>query len=186
MILNSYWLYYPIHVAVRLGVADPLKDGIKSIEDLSVLTQTDAKSLYRLLRALSSIGIFAEIKVGSRSSFRITPMAQYLRQDSGSSVYDMILYASYHAFRLPWENLIYSIKTGKNAFEKVNGMCLFDYLQKNHLAANIFHWAMAGEQLNEALVSMFVLLINLRWVLLHTNNHRVFANYHAHTDRTAL
>ena len=49
-----------IYVAAKLGIADQLKDGPKSIEELASTAAVDTNALYRVLRALASQGIFAE------------------------------------------------------------------------------------------------------------------------------
>lgn len=51
-----------IYIVAKLRIANHLKDGPKSVEDLAQETKTHPHSLYRLLRMLSSIGIFAETK----------------------------------------------------------------------------------------------------------------------------
>ena len=51
-----------IYIVAKLRIADCLKDGAKSIEELAEETKTHPDSLYRLLRMLASIGIFTEIK----------------------------------------------------------------------------------------------------------------------------
>ena len=51
-----------IYIAAKLRIADYLKDGAKSVEELAERTKTHPDSLYRLLRMLASIGIFAETK----------------------------------------------------------------------------------------------------------------------------
>jgi hypothetical protein len=49
---------YLVVVAAQLGVADLLAPGPQSIADLSAATAADAQSLYRVLRALASRGLF--------------------------------------------------------------------------------------------------------------------------------
>ena len=49
-----------IHVAATLGVADLLSAGPKSSHELSTATGVDPHALYRVLRALASLGIFVE------------------------------------------------------------------------------------------------------------------------------
>ncbi|HEX7178734.1 MAG TPA: hypothetical protein VF220_03340 [Nitrososphaeraceae archaeon] len=51
-----------IYIVAKLRIANHLKDGPKSVEDLAQETKTHPHSLYRLLRMLSSIGKFAETK----------------------------------------------------------------------------------------------------------------------------
>ncbi len=65
-----------IYVAAKLGIADLLKDGSKSIDELASKVGAHPQALYRVLRALASIGIFAE--VGNRQ-FELTALAEPLQ-----------------------------------------------------------------------------------------------------------
>ena len=73
-----------ILIVAKLRIADHLKDGPKDIEVLAEETKTHPNSLYRLLRMLASVGIFAEIKGGgveehtNQGRFELTPMASLL------------------------------------------------------------------------------------------------------------
>src|SRR6476620_8201312 len=58
---QGQWIARCIHLAAILDLAGYLKNGPKSIQDLAEATETHAPSLYRLLRALASLGIFTEI-----------------------------------------------------------------------------------------------------------------------------
>lgn len=79
--LTGYWLTQALSVAAKLGVADLLKDGPQSSDDLAAATQSHPRALYRLLRALASVGVFAESD-GHR--FSLTPLAECLRSVPGS------------------------------------------------------------------------------------------------------
>ena len=57
---NGYQVSQAIHVAATLAIADLLKDGSRSADELAEATGTHAPTLYRLLRALASVGVFAE------------------------------------------------------------------------------------------------------------------------------
>src|SRR5687768_17606934 len=59
-LITGYWVSQAVYAAAKLGLADLLKDGPKSIDELAAATATNPDALYRLLRALASIGIFAE------------------------------------------------------------------------------------------------------------------------------
>ena len=65
-----------IHVAATLGVADLLADGARTSDELAAATNAHAGSLYRLLRALASVGVLHEDE-GRR--FSLTPMGELLR-----------------------------------------------------------------------------------------------------------
>lgn len=61
-----------LFVAAKLGIADLLQDGPKTVADLAKTTNTHAPSLYRALRALAGMGVFAETEP---ESFTRTPLA---------------------------------------------------------------------------------------------------------------
>ena len=69
---NAYQVSQAIHVAASLGIADHLRDGPRSVEELAAATGSRAPSLYRLLRALASVGIFTE----ADGRFGLTPLAE--------------------------------------------------------------------------------------------------------------
>lgn len=75
---TGYWLTQSIYVAAKLGIADLLKEHPKTAAELAIATDTHADSLYRLLRALASLGIFAETEPGW---FTLTPIAECLQTD---------------------------------------------------------------------------------------------------------
>lgn len=135
---SGYWLSQCIYVAAKLGIADLLQDGAQECDLLASLTNTHSDSLYRLLRALASVGIFAETK--SRC-FELTPLATYLQSDRPGSVKSiMIMFGEEHY--QAWGSLLYSVQTGNSAFEKVYGVDIFNYLQQHPQAANTFEQAM--------------------------------------------
>src|SRR5262245_43679313 len=59
-----------IHVAARLGIADRLSGGPRTPRELAAASGADESALHRLLRALASIGLFAEDASGA---FALTP-----------------------------------------------------------------------------------------------------------------
>ena len=68
-----------ITIAAQLGLADHLANGPKRSDKLAVLVQADAPTLYRLLRALASVGVFAEVESGR---FALTPLGDCLRTNA--------------------------------------------------------------------------------------------------------
>jgi DNA-binding IclR family transcriptional regulator len=73
----GYLLSRSLHVATELGIADLLKDGPKTIEELASGTGAHTESLYRLLRTLAAQGVFAEDENGR---FGATLAASLLRE----------------------------------------------------------------------------------------------------------
>lgn len=56
--LYSMWSARCLQAAAEFGIAEHLKDGPRSTRDLATITHTHEPSLYRLLRALASVGVF--------------------------------------------------------------------------------------------------------------------------------
>ncbi|MBX9655191.1 ArsR family transcriptional regulator [bacterium] len=139
-LITGYWGTQAIYVAAKLRIADLLADGPQSVNDLAKQTNTDPPSLYRLLRALASMGIFAD---DGTQTFSLTPMAELLRSDVRGSQHAMALMCGEEHYQA-WGELLYSVKTGKMAFDKMFGMPIFEYLSKNIEQAKIFDAAMVG------------------------------------------
>jgi len=130
-----------ISVAARLGLADLLKDGAKSADELAQATGTQARPLYRILRALASVGIFAEDDTGH---FWLTPLAEPLRSDASSSLRDFSIFIGADWHWRAWGDLFGSAETGQPAFEKLYGKAYFDYLGENPEPARVFNDAMTS------------------------------------------
>jgi hypothetical protein len=139
-LLCGYWNTQALYVAAKLGLADLLKDGPKSADELAATTKVHAPSLYRLLRALSSLGVFAE---DSQNRFALTPMGETLRRDAPGSQWGMAVMNGEEHYRA-YADLLYSVQTGKPAFERVYGMECFDYLSTHPESAKVFDEAMVG------------------------------------------
>lgn len=138
--ITGYWVSQAIYAAAKFGIADLLKDGPKTVDELAAATSTNADALHRLLRALASVGIFAE---GEPRSYTLTPLAEPLRSDVPGSKRALSLMSGEEQFQT-WAEIEYSIRTGKMAFDKVFGKPIFDYLGEHPDKARIFDAAMVG------------------------------------------
>jgi hypothetical protein len=138
--ISGYWISQAIYAAAKFAIADHLKDGPKTVGELAGATSTNPDALYRLLRALASVGIFAE---GESRRFSLTPLAEPLRSDVAGSKCALALFSGDEPFRA-WAEIDYSIRTGKVAFDKAFGKPIFDYLGDHPDKARIFDAAMVG------------------------------------------
>lgn len=138
--ISGYWLSQAIYAAAKFSIADHLKDGPMSVQQLAEVTSTHPDALYRLLRALASRGIFAE---GEPRQFSLTPLAEPLQSDVPGSKRAMALMSGDEQFRA-WAEIEYSIRTGEIAFDKVFGQPIFQYLGDHPDKAKIFDAAMVG------------------------------------------
>lgn len=138
---TGHWTTQAIFVAAKLGIADLLRDGPGSPADLAQSAGVDARSLFRLLRALASVGIFAEDAVGR---FTLTPMAECLQTGTPGSVRAWALIMGESFGFTPWGELLHSVRTGETAFDHVHGMGFFDYLVKNPEHGRLFDESMTN------------------------------------------
>ena len=107
-----------LYVAAKLGIADLLIEGPKNITDLAQKTSSDESSLYRVLRALTSFGVFAE---KPNRVFELTPSAELLRSDVNGSLRDIATFMGADWHWEVWGQMLYSVQTGKPACEKFMG-----------------------------------------------------------------
>lgn len=138
--ITGYWISQAIYAAAKLDVAGHLKNGDKTVDELAADTGTNSDALYRLLRALASVGVFSESK---HRSFSLTALAELLRDDVPGSKRALALMSGDEQFAA-WTEIEHSIRTGEKAFDKVFGQPIFDYLGEHPEKAKIFDAAMVG------------------------------------------
>jgi hypothetical protein len=97
--------------AARLGVADALGDDVRSVGFLAEKCQADANALYRLLRALASIGVTEET---TPEHFRLTSFGKPLRRDVPQSVWPAVIFWA-DLLADEWSLLTDCVRTGKPA-----------------------------------------------------------------------
>ncbi len=141
-LLMGCFVSQAIYVGANLGIADLLTDGPKATAELAAETDTDERSLYRLLRSLASVGVFAE---SVDRTFSNTPMSETLCSDTATSMRAMVLFAGDKAHWSVYSDMMYSVKTGKPAWDHVHGEPVFPYLfQTNKELGDIFNRAMTS------------------------------------------
>lgn len=141
-LIVGYRVSQALSAAARLGVADLLSDGPRSIDDLAAATHTHASSLYRLLRLLSSEGVFAE---QSDRHFALTPLAAPLQSDAPDSLHWRAIFDGAEGNWHAWGNLLRSIESGEPAIKHGFGTDLFGYLRGHPDEAKIFNEVMAAQ-----------------------------------------
>ncbi|HEX6223110.1 MAG TPA: methyltransferase [Chryseolinea sp.] len=136
-----------ISVAAKLNLAEHLKSGPKTAEELSEITHTNPAGLHRLLRALTSLGIFEEMEDGT---FSATTSGALLRDDTPGSLRSMaVLYGAEWLWQA-YAELSYSVESGNTAFDFVHGQSFYVYLQQHPAADAVFQKAMSDYSNSEA------------------------------------
>ncbi len=130
-LVTGYQAARALLAADELGLVELLEGGSKSAEELAQATGTQAPSLYRFLRALSTVDLVEE---DSEGRFSLGPLASGLRDAARIGV------ESYRA----WAELPFSLRTGKPAFPEVFGKPFYEYLSDDAARGARFDSALAA------------------------------------------
>ena len=102
-LVNGFQVSQAIHVAATLGIADLLKNGPRNSDDLAAATGTHPRSLYRLLRALASVGVVRE---DTNHRFALTPIGDCLRSDATESIGPWAVFIGQPGYQQAWGHLL--------------------------------------------------------------------------------
>ena len=137
--IDGYRISKIICVAAELGLADQLASGPKHYAELAAASGTNAQALYRLLRALSSVGVFEQI---GEQRFALNPRGALLRKDAPGSLRAWAIFSS-RMYR-SWAELDHSIATGETAFDHLHGMNVWTYREQHQDEGRVFNDAMSA------------------------------------------
>jgi len=143
---RAYIVSRIVYAAAKLNLADHLTSGPKSAGEIAGLMQAHAPSLHRLMRTLASLGILAE---RPEQRFALTTLGEALKTTAPGSARSAIMFTGSPAAQRGWDELVYSIQTGKPGFEKAHGVGLFEYLTQHPEDASLFSEMMAGNNSQE-------------------------------------
>jgi len=138
-LVSGFQVTQAIHVAAVLGIADMLSAGPRDVGELAAASHSHPNSLYRLLRTLSSLGVFREDE-GRR--FALTAMSEYLRSDKPGSLRGMATLFGGESYWRAWGALLHSVKTGKIAFDHALGEGVWAYRSARPEEGALFDSAM--------------------------------------------
>lgn len=139
-VLVGFWTGRAVYIAAKLGIADLIKDGPKTVDELAPLTGSDPSSLYRVMRALASAGWFEEDAEGR---FGPTPFTAAIETNSPVSLRHLAMTELGEEHYPAWENVLYSVRTGEIAFNDRFGMSNWEYWSKHPEHADTFNKGMS-------------------------------------------
>jgi len=153
-LISGFWIARCIYVAAKLGLADLVKDGPRTAEELATATDTHAPSLFRVMRALTTFNVFSQ---DDQNRFAITPLSETLRSDITGSLRAFAMTELGEEHYPAWGELLHSVRTGEIAFDHAFGMDVWKYFAQHPDNAKIFNDAMSGmtAQANEAILSKY-------------------------------
>jgi hypothetical protein len=117
-----------------------LISGPKTAAELAAATNTNEGALYRVLRALASIGVFSQI---DGDKFANSPLSEPLRKGIDDSQWAMAVMMGEEHYDA-WGKLLYSVQTGQGSFRHLFGEGVFEHLSKHPQQAAVFDAAMSS------------------------------------------
>jgi len=139
--LQSVYLARAYYIVAELGIADLLNDHPMSVAELAETTHTHERSLFRILRALASFGVFAQSEDGR---FAMTESAHALRSDIVGTMKDWTILVGSTPTWQSLDNALDVVRTGKSGFELAHGATgdLFEYCDRDEEFGKVFVRAM--------------------------------------------
>lgn len=99
-LVDGFRVTQTIYAAVELGIPELLADAERDVDDLAAASGADASALYRLLRALASLGVLHETD-GRR--FSLTELGRPLRSDVPGSLHGWVRLSGRDYIWRSWE-----------------------------------------------------------------------------------
>jgi O-methyltransferase domain/Dimerisation domain len=134
--VTGFRLSAALAVAADLGLSDALVSGPRSVADLAEAVSADQETLYRLMRALATVGVYDEQDDGR---FALTPLGEELRSDVPGSLRPLARTLTDPAVWAAWAHLGHSVRTGDNAFEALHGVDVWTHRRREPEQNAIFN-----------------------------------------------
>jgi len=153
-VIINFWSSRAVYVFTKLGIPDLLNSGPKTAEELAAATKMHAPSLYRVLRALASIGFVSATADGR---FAQTPVSEILVTDAPGSLRWFTMSELGQEHYPAWGNLMHSVKNGEIAFDNFFGADIWKYFEQNTEDAAVFNNSMSGvtAATNEEILALY-------------------------------
>jgi hypothetical protein len=138
------WVSQAVYTAVHLRLPEHLATGPGDIEALAASSGTDPDMLYRLMRALASVGVFSE---DSPRHFVDTELSECLRTDA---VKDLVHFFGNEVYRA-YGRLADSVRTGDRGFDLEFGTTLWERMETVAETGDAFRKGMGASSWREQL-----------------------------------
>lgn len=135
-LFTEHWTYLAVVNACKLNLFDNLQKS-KTVKELAKELSLNEEKLLLLLNALHNANFLSK----KSDYFQINSLSEFLTENNPVNLkYACMNWSDEHL--TAWQNLEYSIKTGKSSFEKIYGLPFFDYLNENPKKLQVYHKAM--------------------------------------------
>lgn len=130
-----------VSALARLGVPDQLESGPKTVDELAQTVNARPDLLYRLMRATASIGILAQTPEGTWAQ---TPKSDVLRTNASPTLRHLAVFLADECRTRSFGSLDETVRTEELSFDRIYGVPMFEYFEKNPVAGENFNRAMAA------------------------------------------
>jgi len=135
---TEHWKYLAVNAACELRLFDKIFKGQSSAEEIVKHNGWNVKSITYLLEFLSVENYLYYI---NNNTFKLTEKGNLLREENPEGLfYACLNWSGEHL--IAWQNLKYSLQTGKCSFEIIYGLPFFDFLNENIEKLHAYHKAM--------------------------------------------
>src|SRR5882672_6485874 len=134
-LLSSLWVTRAVGTFARLGLADVMEDGLEDHAAIAAARGLVPDRVYRLLRALSTLGIVTE---PTRGRFTLTPLGRLLSSHSPNHTRTTAIFLNDY-FADMWTHLDDALTGERTAFEALKGAPFFDWLERHPEEARRFN-----------------------------------------------
>ena len=138
-LLDGFRVTQTIYAAVELGIPDLLAKGERTSDELAEASGADPSALYRLLRALASLGILHE---ANERRFSLTPFGEPLRSDVQGSLHGWVRLNGRDYVWRSWGNFAGAVREGKNSFRMLHDTDIWEWRADHPEESAIFDDAM--------------------------------------------
>ena len=140
---TEHWNYMAVFTACKLNLFDKITEPI-SLTELSDKLKVDKENLLLLLNALVRIDFIKKHNL----TYQLNETSMLLTEDHSQSLkYACLNWGSEHLNA--WQNLDFSLKTGKSAFENIYHKSFFQFLDENPQKLYNYHRAMYDYALDD-------------------------------------
>jgi orsellinic acid C2-O-methyltransferase len=138
-LINGFWAAQVINAAAILQLPDRLAEAPKTAQALAEEVGAHAPSLFRLMRALQTLGL---VEAAGEGRYGLTDAGQYLRADVPGSVRGRALFTGDMLWK-QFSDLAHVVKTGGRTQAVVSGAEGFAALASDPSRLHAFQQAMA-------------------------------------------
>lgn len=148
-LIYGRWRSQILYAGVKLGVLDHLARGCSNrVEAVAAELHVDPALLYRLMRALASLGLLVE---GESRGFATSEIGELFRSDHPQSLRNRVLVAEGPEHYAIWKHLPDIIRDGKqDGFIREFGASAFEYARTNISYRRAFDRGMSGHSVAQS------------------------------------